>query len=108
MLARSTSGAWQTRGLNTEASDADQRRRIRTLSAGTFYCDIMPAGVCASHQAKLYTSRTRRMCCHPSEYADAEHENIARSRITGRFTIAASEALEVRHPLRHDRRRRTG
>lgn len=98
-----TAGAWQTRVLNTEASDAGGLAALSsnqiTLAAGTYECDIScPAGVCAAHQAKLYNvTDAADVLIGTSEYTDTGNTTYTRSRITGRFTIAASKALEVRH-----------
>ncbi len=98
-----TSGAWQTRTLNTEASDASNLASLSsnqiTLAAGTYVCDIeCPAGVCANHQAKLYNvTDASDVLIGTSEYTDAGNTVYTKSRVTGRFTIAASKALEVRH-----------
>ena len=98
-----TAGAWQTRVLNTEASDVGGLAALSsnqiTLAAGTYECDIScPAGACAEHQAKLYNvTDAADVLIGTSEYADTGITTYTRSRITGRFTIAASKALEVRH-----------
>lgn len=98
-----TSGAWQTRDLNTEASDAGGHASVATnqitLAAGTYVCDIeAPAGVVNNHQAKFYNvTDAADTLIGTSEYTGSGNTTYTKSRITGRFTIAASKAFEVRH-----------
>lgn len=98
-----TSGSFQTRTLNTEASDTGNLATLSsnqiTLSAGTYECDIScPAGVVGNHQAKLRNvTDSADVLIGTSEYTGTGNTTYTRSRITGRFTIAASKALEVQH-----------
>jgi hypothetical protein len=98
-----TSGAWQTRDLNTEHADAGGHASVAanqiTLAAGTYECDIeAPAGVCNAHQAKLYNvTDAADTLIGTTEYTGNGNTNYTRSRITGRFTIAAQKVFEVRH-----------
>lgn len=98
-----TSGSFQTRTLNTEASDAGGHATLSsnqiTLAAGTYECEIdVPAGVVDNHQAKLRNvTDGSDVLIGTSEYAGSGNTNYTKSRITGRFTIAASKALEVQH-----------
>lgn len=98
-----TSGAWQTRTLNTEHADAGGHASVGsnqiTLAAGTYECEITaPAGVCDNHQAKLYNvTDAADTLIGSSEYAGSGSTQYTKSIVTGRFTIAGSKVFEVRH-----------
>lgn len=98
-----TSGAWQTRTLNTESSDAGNNASLSsnqiTLAAGTYVCDIIcPAAFCNAHKALLYNvTDAADVLIGTSEWSGTGATIQTSSHITGRFTIAASKALEVRH-----------
>ncbi len=98
-----TSGSFQTRTLNTEASDAGGHASLATnqitLAAGTYECEIScPAGVVGNHQAKLRNvTDSTDVLIGTTEYTGTGNTTYTRSLITGRFTIAASKALEVQH-----------
>jgi hypothetical protein len=98
-----TSGAWQTRTLNTEHADAGGHGSLAanqiTLAAGTYEVDIScPAGVVNNHQAKLYNvTDAADTLIGTSEYCGSGSTQYTKSRITGRFTIAGSKVFEVRH-----------
>lgn len=98
-----TSGAWQTRTLNTEVIDTGGNASISsnqiTLAAGTYEVDISaPAYECASHQTRLQniTDGTTELI-GSSEYTGSTDIVSNRSRIQGRFTIAGSKVFEVQH-----------
>lgn len=98
-----TSGAWRTRDLNTEVSDVGGFASVSsnqiTLAAGTYIFDISaPAYKCNRHQAKLYNvSDASDVAFGSSEYTGSADNTGNRSVIRGKFTIAASKILEVRH-----------
>lgn len=98
-----TSGAWQTRTLNTEVSDTGGHASISsnqiTLAAGTYECRIScPALLCADHQARLYNiTDTATVLVGTCEQAPTGSTASSRSIIAGRFTLASSKALEVQH-----------
>lgn len=98
-----TSGAWQTRTLNTEVSDAGGHASLATnqitLAAGTYECRIScPGSIVADHQARLYnTTAAATILEGTSEQSAAGSTTTSRSVIVGRFTVAAAQALEVQH-----------
>lgn len=99
-----TSGSWQTRTLNTEVIDTGGHLTLAsnqiTLVAGTYYCKIsVPAHRVDSHMAKLVNATAASdIFLGTSEYsANVAAYAQTRSYISGRFTIAASQALEVQH-----------
>jgi hypothetical protein len=99
-----TQNAWQTRVLNTEDSDPDAVCSLSsnqiTLDAGTYECKItVPGFQCGQHQAILYNvTDASTVLIGSSVYQGATAGyGQAVSCIVGRFTIAASKSLEVRH-----------
>lgn len=98
-----TSGAWRTRVLNTESSDGGGHAALAsdqiTLAAGTYICKITcPAHKVSQHKAKLYnTTGGANILVGTSEVNDNADGVATRSIISGRFTIAAAQALEVQH-----------
>lgn len=98
-----TSGAWQTRALTVEHADSGNIGSLAanqiTLPAGTYEVEIScPALRVDSHQAKLYnvTDAVDTMI-GTTAYTGNGNTNMTISRITGRFTIAASKVFEVQH-----------
>ena len=98
-----TSGAWQTRTLNTEHADAGGHASLAsnqiTLAAGTYVAEIRaPARACGFHQARL-----RNVTDGATELVGSSNESgtgsgqTAFSIITGKFTIASSKVFEVQH-----------
>lgn len=99
-----TSGSWQTRVLNTEDSDPDSILSLSsnqiTLAAGTYECRIQcPAFKVDEHQAKLrnITTSTNILLGTNGKSDNLASYGMDSSVITGRFTIAASQVLEVQH-----------
>ncbi len=99
-----TTGAWRTRVLNIEDSDTDGVCSLSsnqiTLTAGTYECRITaPALRAHDHKAKLRNvTGSSDILIGTSEFsnsANAYAQTI--SVIVGKFTIAASQALEVQH-----------
>jgi len=101
-----TAGSFQTRTLNTEVldthSDCTLASNQITLTAGTY--DIIasaPAVFVSDHQTRLQNvTDGTTVLVGTSEYApivSAADGSQTRSEIIGRFTIAASKALEIQH-----------
>lgn len=98
-----TLGAWRTRDLTTEDSDTGNNASLSsnqiTLAVGTYECRISaPAFRVNAHQTRLrnVTAGTD-IIIGTCEYADSDNIGGNRSFISDRFTIAASQALEVQH-----------
>lgn len=98
-----TSGAWQTRTLNTEAVDTGSLCSLSsnqfTLSAGTYRIRASAPGyACAAHQAKLYnTTDAADVILGTTEFAAVGGGVQNRSIVEGRFTISGSKTFELRH-----------
>ena len=98
-----TSGDWRTRTLNTEVSDTANLASLSsnqiTLAAGTYeYRITAPGYACDRHQARLYnTTDASVIGVGSSAFGLAASLVATRSEIVGKFTIAASKALEVQH-----------
>lgn len=99
-----TLGAWRTRDINQEKSDADGICSIAsnqiTLDAGTYRCFITcPASYVGRHQAQLYdTTGSAVLLLGTSSFvptAVVVTQGIAT--VQGRFTIASQSVLEVQH-----------
>lgn len=98
-----TSGAWQTRTLNTEVVDVNGVCTLSsnqfTLDAGTY--EILasaPAYYVINHQARLQNiSDTATELTGTSEYSYNANTAQTRSVIQGRFTIASSKTFEIQH-----------
>jgi len=97
-----TALAWRTRDLTTEDTDTNSDCSLAsnqiTLTAGTYECRI---SCCAyevdTHQARLYnTTGATTVLIGTCEFsASGGQGGHTSSIIAGRFTIAASQALEV-------------
>ena len=98
-----TSGAWQTRALNVEASDADNLATLSanqiTLAAGTYRLRASaPAFAVGAHQARWQNvSDGVTVAVGTAEFADTAASAQTRSIIAGRFTISASKTFELQH-----------
>ena len=108
-----TSGAWQTRTLNTENADAGGHCSLSsnefTLAAGTYrIIASAPAYYVGLHKTRLYnvTDAAVQQDVGPNEmYGTAEYSRGTsgvdhasnRSFIVGRFTLASSKALRIEH-----------
>lgn len=97
------SGAWRTRDINTEDNDegglcALSSNQI-TLEAGTYRCRIScPAYKVNSHAARLYNvTADALVLMGTAEYSGSSSYVQSRSFISGQFTVAASQSLEVQH-----------
>lgn len=99
-----TSGAWQTRVLNTEVVDAGNHASLSsnqiTLDPGMYdFRVICPAYYVDAHQAKLYNVTDAvdvELGTNTSAGRDTNGA-VTTSVISGRFTIAASKTFEVQH-----------
>jgi hypothetical protein len=99
-----TAGAWQTRTLNTEVTDAGGHCTLAsnefTLAAGTYelYAHA-PASVVGAHQARLYNVTDAAVVTGGEGSNEYEGVGTAstRSVISVRFTLASSKALRIEH-----------
>lgn len=97
-----TSGAWQTRDLNTEVEDTGGDASVAsnqiTLEAGTYRCLIScPAFSVECHQARLYNITDSAVLVLGTSEETSSGSIQTRSFIAGRFTLAAQKVLEVQH-----------
>ena len=98
-----TSGAWRTRDLNTEVLDTQSVCSLSsnqfTLSAGTYYIKASaPAYKVAGHMIKLRNATDAGdLLTGTTANTSAGNDVMTRSELQGRFTIAASKALEIQH-----------
>lgn len=95
-----TSGAWRTRPLNTEVEDTGNNASIAsnqiTLAAGTYrtqgWASTFSVG---RHKAKLRNISDNTDTIIGS--SELNSNNVTRSKIEGRFTIASSKVFEIQH-----------
>ena len=98
-----TSGAWQTRTINAEVSDAGGYGTLSsnqiTLAAGTYEFEIsVPGAECNYHQARLRNiTDSATQAVGTSEVATNGAAVQSRSLITGRMTLASPKVFEVQH-----------
>lgn len=98
-----TSGAWQTRILTTEVSDAGGVASLGsnqiTLAAGTYRARIRcPGYKVAGHLARLYNITDTAVTLGGSSAHSAAADAVQTDAwIVGEFTLAASKVLEVQH-----------
>jgi hypothetical protein len=98
-----TSGAWQTRTLNTsmtnEISGASLSSNQITLPSGTYYIYASaPAWDLGKHKLKLRnTSDSSDTLIGTSEVAQFDYFAQTRSFLSGRFTIASQKTFELQH-----------
>lgn len=97
-----TSGAWQTRDLNTEVTDTGGHASLATnqitLLAGTYRARIrVPAAFCNKYTSRLQNiTDTATTLLGTAEYIGAAGDVIMTcSEIVGRFTIAGTKVFEV-------------
>lgn len=96
-----TSGAWQTRVLNTvvtnEITGASLASNQITLPAGTFYIEAdAPALNVGGHKSRLFNiTDTADVIIGTSEFTNVS--TTPRSKVRGRFVLAASKVLELQH-----------
>jgi hypothetical protein len=98
-----TSGAWQTRVLNTEDNDTGSNSALSTnqftLDAGTYtiFCRA-PAYKVNGHKTKLYNiSDTADVIIGSSAFADSASNVTTDSIIIGLFTITSAKVFEIQH-----------
>jgi hypothetical protein len=100
-----STGSFNTRTLNTEDSDTDGVCSLSanqiTLSAGTYECRItVPGWACGRHQARLQnTTGATTLLLGTTAYAASSSTDQTQSFVTGKFTVAASQALEVQQRI---------
>lgn len=98
-----TSGAWQTRTLNTvnlnTITGASLASNQITLPAGTYVIRASaPAFDVNRHQARLYNATDAVVAIDgTSEYANSSYGGANRSFVTGQVSIAASKAFRLEH-----------
>ena len=101
-----TSGAWQTRSLNTEAADRGGYASLSAgqvaLAAGTYRLRASaPAFSVGRHQARWHNvTDSATVIAGTSEYADTVQ---TRSIVAGRFTISAGKTFELQHRCENTR-----
>ncbi len=97
-----TLGAWRTRVLNTESSDDGGHASLSsnqiTLAAGDYVIHATaPAYSVNGHKLRLYNvTDSSDIIIGTSEFAEGGTDTI-RAVVSGKFTIAASKALELQH-----------
>lgn len=98
-----TAGAWVTRTLNTEDSNAagivSLASNQMTLGTGIYIIRAsVPAYSIDRHQSQLYNvTDAVTTITGTSEYAQASSGGDTRSLITGRFSIVGTKVFEIRH-----------
>jgi hypothetical protein len=101
-----TSGAWQTRTINTEDSDDQNIASISsnqiTLEAGTYTCFISAPGTLVGlHKARLYDTTGGGVVLLLGQNAGTDTSgtliNTDNSLICGQFTLTIQSVLEVQH-----------
>jgi len=98
-----TSGAWQTRPLNTEVADVSGICTLAanqvTLSAGTYvFRGEAPASSCSFHKLRLHNATDNTTIQYGrSMFCTLGGVGYNTAIVVGRFTIAASKALELQH-----------
>lgn len=98
-------GAWRTRTLNTEDLDSNDDCSLSSnqfiLTAGTYECSISaPVFHVNRHQAILYNvtgATTLIIGTSGFDGRGAGPQQSTRNLISGRFTVAAGQVLEIRH-----------
>lgn len=98
-----TTGAWQTRSLNTEVSDTGGHASLAsnqiTLAVGTYEAEIFcPAYQVNRHRARLQDiTNGVTLLMGTSEYTSPTDGVVSSSKIVGRFVLTASTVIEVQH-----------
>ena len=98
-----TSGAWQTRDLNTEILDTDGIVSISsnqfTLAAGTYLVNASAPG----HRVNFHKTRLQNitdsttLVLGTSEWSHNSYATTTRSFLSARFTISESKVFEIQH-----------
>ena len=103
------SGAWQTRKINTEASDPDGIVSISTnqftLAAGTYTVTANPLGVKVDrHVSRIYNATDSSVVKQGmSMFADDSYFGCNCSWVSARFTISGTKAFEIQHECQQTR-----
>lgn len=98
-----TSGSWQTRTLNTvktnEIIGASLSSNQITLPAGTYEIEAFSIGYrCELHKTRLRNiSDSSDLLIGSSERSYTTGRTSSKSKLRGRFTIAASKTIELQH-----------
>ena len=98
-----TSGAWQTRDLNTEIADPDGIVAISsnqfTLGAGTYLIEAFaPAHDVSKHQARIYNATDSSVVEYGMNGLVSSGDTTqAASLAVARVTITANTAFEIQH-----------
>ena len=98
-----TTGAWQTRDLNTEISDPDGIVSISsnkfTLAAGTYLIKASaPGHRVNAHVIRLYNDTDSATVVHgTSEWSHNSYATTTRSFLSTRFTISGTKVFEIQH-----------
>lgn len=100
-----TSGAWQTRTLNTsltnEITGASLGSNQITLPSGTYFIDASaPAVFCGFHQVRLRNTTDSTTTLVGTSEVNSANDSAAtgtRSVVRGRFTIASQKVFELQH-----------
>ena len=97
-----TAGSWEKRTVAEETDTGDNcsvASSVIVLAAGTYECIIScPAYGVNNHQARLRnTTAGTTVLIGTNERTKADEGIATRSFIVGRFTIAASQNLEIQH-----------
>lgn len=98
-----TSGAWRTRPVNDEQSDASNICSIAsnqvTLAAGTYTCSVTATAYrVGSHRLRLYNVTDAGVLLDgTSEYIYTAVPLTTRSSLSGLFVLNAQKVLEIQH-----------
>jgi len=98
-----TSGAWQTRNLNTVVTNAISGASLSSnqiiLPAGKYYIEASaPAYQVNMHKTKLYNvTDTADIILGTQLYSPSSEGNEDRSFLCGEFTITAQKTIELQH-----------
>lgn len=100
-----TSGAWQTRTLNTEVADTGNHCTLAsnqfTLAAGTYeILAACPAAYCDGRQARLQNvTAGTTLILGQNAYSSNQETDVTMTAavVRGVFTVAGSQALEIQH-----------
>ena len=102
-----TLGAWRTRDLNTEITDADGIVSISsnqfTLQAGTYFLKASaPCVKATNNQAALYNVTDSSFVQYGTNaLAHISYIGFSNSLISARFTISSAKVFEIRHFSSH-------
>lgn len=98
-----TSGAWQTRDLNTEIADPDGIVSISsnqfTLSAGTYLIEAAASAHDVNrHQTRIYNATSTSVVQYGQQaYVGSGDGTMNQSPVAARVTITSDTAFEIQH-----------